>query len=255
LTNNKVIYIYYGSDVAGGQENAAGVWDSNYQGVYHMSDIPTGAAGDIEDSKNAHDGTSQGGMNAASQVTGKIAGSLNFDNSNDYIDCGDGWMEDPGLSQMTVEAWIYKDAAGDDRVAAKSSSGTGGDPTYLWSLGVADQTVRVRLHSASPWSWDAGSITYTNWWYVAFTYNDNTNELKIYRNNAVTTVSTSGAIGSAANSVLIAENSPVAGASRLFDGRIDEMRFSNLARSQDWMTTAYNNMNNPSGTSGGEEAV
>jgi FlaG/FlaF family flagellin (archaellin) len=246
LSAGTTVNMFYGAqDIAAPTENPTGVWDSNYQGVYHLSDIPTGAAGDIEDSKNAHDGTSQGSMNAADQVTGKVSGSLDFDNSNDYINCGDGWMEDPGLSQMTVEAWVYKDAAGDDRVAAKTDSGSPGTSGYLWSLGVADTTVRVRTHTSVP-SYDGGAITYGNWWYVAFTYNDNTNELKIYRNEAVTSTSATGAIGSNSEPVRIAENddNPV-GNSRLWDGRLDEVRFSNVARSQDWIISGYRNTNNP----------
>jgi hypothetical protein len=32
-----------------------------------------------------------------------------------------------------------------------------------------------------------------------------------------------------------------------FDGLIDEARVSSVARSQDWLTTEYANMNNPAG--------
>ncbi|WP_297696753.1 DUF2341 domain-containing protein, partial [uncultured Eudoraea sp.] len=40
------IYMYFGNASATNQENAAGVWSSNYTGVYHLDQAPDGTAGD-----------------------------------------------------------------------------------------------------------------------------------------------------------------------------------------------------------------
>jgi uncharacterized repeat protein (TIGR02543 family) len=252
-TTNTVLYMFYGATgISSPTENPTGVWDSNYQAVYHLKEDPSDTAPQIMDSTgNNRDGTSQGSMTSGDQVAGKVDGSLDFDNSNDYINCGDGFME--GISQMTVEAWTYKrDASGDDRIAAKTSSGNPGDSTYLWSLGVGGNIIRVRLLGTGPtYSFDGATITQNTWYHIAFTYdsaNPGGQGLKIYRNGVAThTYSKAGAIVGATNDVLIAENAPPPGGanSRLWNGIIDEVRLSNTVRSTDWIQTEYNNMNNP----------
>ena len=49
-TSDTRIFMYYGNDTAVNQQNVAGVWDTNFVGVYHLSETPTGAAGEIKDS-------------------------------------------------------------------------------------------------------------------------------------------------------------------------------------------------------------
>jgi hypothetical protein len=47
------IYMYFGNSDATNQQNAAGVWSSNYVGVYHLGESPTGAAGELADSSGS----------------------------------------------------------------------------------------------------------------------------------------------------------------------------------------------------------
>ena len=49
-TDPTVIYVYYGNANAPDGSNVTDTWDSNYKGVWHLSDIATGYAGDFKDS-------------------------------------------------------------------------------------------------------------------------------------------------------------------------------------------------------------
>jgi hypothetical protein len=63
------LFMYYGSATATNQESAAGVWSSNYVGVYHLGESPTGAAGELVDSSGSgNHAMTEGGMNASDSV-------------------------------------------------------------------------------------------------------------------------------------------------------------------------------------------
>ena len=108
------IYLFYGNSSIGTfqgdvtSNGVAGVWDNNYQGVWHLKEDPSGSAPQIADStSNSNEGTMNGGMTTTDQVAGQVDGSLDFDGSNDWFNLGDavGLHMDQSQS-MTFSAWI-----------------------------------------------------------------------------------------------------------------------------------------------------
>src|SRR5207247_11435639 len=91
------IYIYYGnSDITSSTQNPTGVWDTNFQAVWHMNQNPStaastncaGAAGTKElcdSTTNNLDGDSIGSMTAADLVAAKIGDGIDFDGTVDAI--------------------------------------------------------------------------------------------------------------------------------------------------------------------------
>jgi len=82
------IYMYYGNGaISCDPSNPAGVWNSNYKGVWHLEEDPAtaGTDGIIDSTSNANHGTDNGSMNASDQVDGKIGKALDFDGSDDYL--------------------------------------------------------------------------------------------------------------------------------------------------------------------------
>ena len=73
------ITMYYGNSTMEAQENPSGVWDSNYKGIWHLSEDPTGTI--YDSSFNGNNGTSAGTWTSGDQLPGPIDGSLNFDSS------------------------------------------------------------------------------------------------------------------------------------------------------------------------------
>ena len=93
-----IFYLYYDSGQAdnttyiGDTTDAAAqsVWDSNFVGVWHMSQDPSGGAGAIKDSTpHVNHGTSDGTMLTEDLVDGKVGKGIDFDGGDDYIDIGD----------------------------------------------------------------------------------------------------------------------------------------------------------------------
>jgi hypothetical protein len=98
------IYIYYGSGGADG-ENATGVWDANFQAVYHMVDL--------------NDSTSNGnnltGQNSpTSGQTGKVYQCYDFElDDSEYADLASGVVT---VAPITFEAWVNLESAVDTAV-------------------------------------------------------------------------------------------------------------------------------------------
>ena len=108
--SDTVIYIYYGnSDVASSTQNVSAVWDSNYTGVWHLNESPAnGVTGHDDSTGNPNDGTPQlfGGVaGSTTDAAGKIGGADEFDGTNDYLDVGN-LQSLAGSSGLTASFWF-----------------------------------------------------------------------------------------------------------------------------------------------------
>ena len=82
---------------------AQNVWDDNFVAVYHMAQDPSiGGACILESTSNSKHGTPYGSMTSSNLVNGVLGKALDFDGSDDYIDCGN----NPTLNNYTFEALI-----------------------------------------------------------------------------------------------------------------------------------------------------
>jgi len=244
-----ILYLYYdvdhpdNTDYVGDTDStpAENVWDNNYVGVWHLKENPNGTAPQIKDSTlNDNDGTSNGSMNISDQVSGKIDGSLDFDNYDDYINVGDVNSDD--WTAITVEGWIYHRDTGDDRVVCKSVGTAIADHTF--SLGVPTDTIRVRLGTdglgGGTTSHDtSGFITPNTWTHVAFSWNSADATLRFYGDGQSRgSASKDGdTIKNSSQVVCIANVDTVN--DRYFNGIIDEVRISNTTRSPAWVKASY----------------
>jgi hypothetical protein len=86
-TTDTDIYLYYGNSGASNQQNATSVWDSNFVAVQHLNEDPStsGLLPILDSTNNKLDATSSGTLTSGSQVNGQIAGSLQFDGTDDYV--------------------------------------------------------------------------------------------------------------------------------------------------------------------------
>ena len=247
------IYMYYGNASAGNQENITAVWDSNYLAVWHLREDPSGAAPQMLDStSNNYDGTSEGSWVTANQVAGLIDGSLDFNSGIDKIKAGtfDVVAGGSGDNGMTLEAWVYSDEHRDGRFISKAA---GTDTSqHWWMLNAvpsgADSYLRFRLKLDGTTTALQATLPDTfpigQWVHTVATY-DGSN-MRIYQDaSQVASTAASGTI-SMDNSVAVAiGNQPTDAGDRRFDGRITEVRISNIARSSDWIQTEYNNHKYP----------
>jgi hypothetical protein len=253
------VYMYYGdSTVNCPTENPTAVWDSNYQGVYHLKEDPSGTAPQIYDSTvNSNDGTSNGSMTSGDQVSGQIGGSLDFDSTNDYINMGN-YMSS-GVSQVTMEAWVKKTDADDTRVVSKSDGTSAGGTQHKMTLRLSGSSppVSARLNTDNNVGVDlvsAGTVPADTWTHVAWTYDGSA--VRFYIDGASSncqlggnggagnSCTPTGNIISSTRDIVIGNNDNIPN-SRFFGGIIDEVRISDTARSADWIATQVTNHSNP----------
>lgn len=266
IDNNITICMYYGNPSATNGENVNAVWDNNYVMVHHLQETDIdGGAGDIKDSTaNGNDGTTDGSMNSADQVAGKIDGSFDFDESDDYTDHGDINALD-GLTGLTVSGWVKWEGTVSNMGGSKSiiRKQTTGDVPGVFALGGGWDTAPQNLAGFyvydGSWIYSGDGTTNIadgNLHYVAGVYDnvnviiyvDGKNETKAPHSTALASDTDKVYIGGYDN---VAKNNPL----ELWNGVLDEIRASNTARSTAWINQTYQMTNNPSAfvTFGNEE--
>ncbi|MBN1674646.1 MAG: DUF2341 domain-containing protein [Kiritimatiellae bacterium] len=254
LTNGAAhtVYVYYGSPAAASEPgNPAGVWDANYMGVWHLDEI----TGDHADS-TANGNTGTVGGAPIQDIDGRIGVADDFDAANDYVQAtANATLNVYGKSQMTVEAWVRPEGVGENsygRIVSKVASTGDSDIGYdfhVREIAAAGVLVKVHVDQATTAAYrKSADYLLTNLWHhVAFTYNeDGDNAIKLYFNGALTTGGTdtagAGAItDDGAYNLRIGNQSDV----RTFDGQIDEVRISDIARTADWIATCHTNQAAP----------
>ena len=236
-----VIYMYYGHDTTGDQQDATNVWDSNYKMVQHLQET-TGGANAIQDSTaNTNHGTDNNTPTLG--ATGQIDGAISFDGTNDDITVADSSSLDIS-GNITLEAWVKPIlSTGHSRVVIKSHT-SWTLPYYMYALWVHQDGLGFGLSDGADRYWGGevkGSLSDNVTQYIAGTYDGSQQKWYINGSN-VATDNLSITLGTNAENLLIGR---AIDASTLFTGTIDEVRISNTARSADWLLTSYNNQNSP----------
>ena len=141
------IYMYFGNSASSSQENPSGVWD-NYVGVYHLSESPTGASGELNDSSGSgNHATTEGSMDASDSVTTAIGQGLSFDGSDDMIRITDSASLDTINDEATFSLWInWVDAAdGGHQIVMASSNRYSDTDGYEWASQGSGITSSIRM--------------------------------------------------------------------------------------------------------------
>jgi len=235
------IYMYFGNSLASNQENAQNVWDDDYIMIQHLNET---SGTHIDSTQYGNSGTIRG--NTDQTVSGIISGADEFDGSNSGIDISSSSSLDT-LDHMTTEAWFFADNISSNEVIATFFRDTN-DRTYLW---YDDPGAGFRVWEDINNSNDfeaTTSFTPTNevWYHIAWTI-DGT-DWKIYI-NGVEQGSTSDSLtmfdlGDGFTTV-IGERWNGSQGDRTWNGVLDEVRISDIARSPDWLLTQYNNQFSP----------
>lgn len=269
-TNTDYVWVYYGKSGASDGQNATGVWDSNFKGVWHLDETVTdeGTTADvyIDSTSNTNDGDQSGPDDAV----GQISNGQTFDNSNDYINANSAAGID-GFTQKTISLWVKRTsiATAETLVAKNGVSGTASGWTMeIRQDGGSNGPNKIRFNEGFPNAQEVGlwygSTNLTNtsaWYHIALTYDNSStsNDPIIYVNgvaDSVTEVYTpAGSVVSDANNDLVFGYDDYWNASP-HDGMLDEIRYSNNIRSADWVEAEYLfSVNNSKYTYGTEEGV
>lgn len=160
---------------------------------------------------------------------------LEFDGTDDVINCGSGATLDALTGTITIDAWVKPDSAGENTLG--NIAGFGGFNIWLRMEGTTACGFRIYVgtvgkSAVSP----TGSVSYGSWHHVVGVFNG-TNVL-IYVDNVLTTGdATAGPIDAhAADSFLIGDN---AGSNRGFDGPIGPVRVYSVAANAATVANRY----------------
>lgn len=250
------LFIYYGNGgISSSQQNVDGTWDVNHIAVLHLQESGNGSDDEFLDSSgNGHHGTGGGLAGSgdpagtpARSAGGKIGFAQEFDDdvTSDVIrlDVFSGYAS---WTALTVECWIRKDDNGDDRIFTHSWGTVATD--IVWNLGKFGgfAKVRMRTDTTAEIGFTAGALATGVWQHFAFTWDAaDADTLRNYV-GGTQTGSTTVAGANLYNSPVVAE--PAIGNNdiqdRGFDGRIQECRLSNVARSAGWLNTSIANADN-----------
>jgi hypothetical protein len=247
-SSDDVIYMYCGNGSAteppaDSTYGAQNVWTNGYEAVYHLHD-------NFNDSTGNHNATNNGSVDMAGQVA----------DGQDFIPADEiqaGTWSVSG-SAITVQAWFNPDdlLQDDPRMVSKATGG-GGTQEHVFMLGLGgtgEQYLRTRIKTGTSdvtgtttLVASSNPLTAGTWYHAAVTYNGA--NIILYRNGVNSaSVGKTGSLRENLWNVSIGNhpgNTSTSWASA--DGKLDEVRISSEARSGDWLTTEYNNQNNPSG--------
>ncbi len=247
-TVDTVIYMYYdNSSISTTQENATGVWDSNFKGVWH-SEQTSGTA--LSDSTSgAKNGTKQTATRP-NPATGKIGGAQDYaSTTSDYVNANNS-ATSIASGSYTLSFWF--------KPRNNFISSTTGMSMFTLADSPSSNDIRIRLVNGTgkmdlyaskqtPYSAVSATTTETSWtggtWYFATASFSSTNAMRLFRNGVAdgTNVATTRGTGNAAEF-----DFGRGWDGFYFDGSMDEIRISNSERTPGWITTEYNNENSPS---------
>lgn len=248
-SSDDVIYMAYGqAGINTDQTDKNNVWNSAYKLVEHQPDGTTLTV--LDATSGANNGTINGGTTA---TTGKVDGGAIFDGTGDYITVANESNFDD-VSAITVEGWVWVDVGSSGVWITKSNAGSVADGG--WGFDYAGFTAGqieffITDGAGGRYLFGGAAMSTGAWHHVAATWDaalsGNTRmKLKIDGvNQTLTYNSNASPSGIAANNTAVTIGAYGNG-SGTFAGKTDEVRFSNVVRSDGWILTQYNNQNSPS---------
>jgi hypothetical protein len=240
ISDRTVIYMYYGNScMTASTQNASGVWDSNYKGVWHLNQA-TGVTA-VDSTSNANSAVPNSGNPTAS--TGQIGGALTFASPSRLVIAANASLDLTSATtpNWTMSAWVNPSNYSNTKWPIIYSDGS-----YRASMGLSSVETGTdgRIEN---WINDNKALYSTSaaplgsWTYVAVTRTDSTTTFyfngSVNGSPATLLAVTNGNVGSGIG----ADGTGAIDATEQFLGLIDEVRVSNTVRTAGWILTEYNN--------------
>jgi hypothetical protein len=233
-TNQINICMYYGNQTKPVYQNKENIWDENYLAVYHLSESSFDKV--IKDSSdNNYDLISYGSMTQSNSIVSLIGNAIDFDGINDKLEnINFDWNHS---GPVTLELWNF----------VKTE-----DVKNSWAVGFKP-TGNERFSNHIPWS---NNFIYFDYGTCCSTGRVSQSYLS-YLNSWTYSVMRSEGIGGFNQDILLNMDSVISkktsdGPTSILQdfsigaiynsyhkGKIDEVRISNITRSNDWLKQSY----------------
>lgn len=225
MVSNQVIRAFWRNAEAGAPGSAT-VWDAGFRGVWHLSDTLNDAT------TNANNGVSTGSV----ATNGVISGGRFFGGSA-FIDCGNNASLNFTNNQLTLSAWIKPNAISGNAIISKAYGATHPSPYYSWVLYTVSSGLHCRIDATSA---TKGTLSLGPWQHTTAVYNGSLVTLFIDGQSV-------GSFAKSGNLQLTPRNVRIGGRDtsvlgEFFNGALDEVRVSSVARSADWVSAERDTM-------------
>ncbi|MFX0030669.1 MAG: LamG-like jellyroll fold domain-containing protein, partial [Candidatus Hermodarchaeota archaeon] len=247
---NTIIRMYYGNSTMGSRENPEGVWNSDYNGVWHLKENPTDPAPQFFDSTlNNNDGTADN-LTSDNQKPGIIDGSLSIEDNSDINERHINISHSISLQLSTdimVSSWVKTPTGHNTNTADIILAKWGGIPgsQNYWLGKFSNTEIAYYVNNQTEFvSADLSLINDGYWHHIVGLADANNNSINIYIDGIKVNSSYYSGTSTLGNTDLHIGNSPVV-EDQEWIGCIDEVRISNVVHSSDWISTEYNNQYNP----------
>ena len=244
---DKTIYIYFGGPTSTDQQNITATWESNYKGVYHLSEDPGGSSPQFKDStSNALNLTVAGSGGTMTSATGQIGTGINNTWANQYSGhyAASSGTPGTGTGDATVSGWIKLTgnlATTDGNfqfLFGRPNAGYPYSATYVFLrdnlkiTGAVNQEGGVMSDSPTV-------LSLNTWYYVTLTRNGSSDVLYLNGNPELTYADP---YGPPRDTSTFNISQSIYGSDTFYD----EVRMSAGGRSADWVKTEYYNQVSPS---------
>ena len=227
-TTNTDIYMYYGKSDATDGQDTNNVWDSNFKGVWHLLN-------GNDSTINSNNGAVRSGIISTNDV--KIVSGYIFPGvatstiSTNYTPTGSVHTAGAWVNFSDITSWHsllgVHDAANHRMFIDQSAGGAS------LSVGLGNKYQTINLESP---------LVTGQWYYISATGNGSTGNLYVNGNRVGNSFSYSQT-GNNADELIIGARTYWGAWQGYFSGVIDEIRYSNIARSAEWIKFEYNNIN------------
>lgn len=196
------------------------VWDDNFVMVQHMADT----ASLVKDSTNKDNDGKKYAPDEPTETTGQIGNAQDFDGTDDSVDCGN----DTTLqgTTLTVSFWWYPTTTNTECLVTKKYNDN--LDSYGWATySLFGNRLYVRSHGTSQFY---ATFTKDGWIFCTAVINEENSSIFI------NSTKTSGSLDPIDNQYMGNLKMSI---TNPFNGKMEEVRVSNLARSDAWIKADY----------------
>jgi len=243
LTSNSTITAWWSGSVptAPACTTNGSTWTNGFAAVYHLNEV----AAPRHDSAG-YDSilTSYGTAAVTFTNAGVVGGAAAFPTSNNYLGTPE-QAELDGMTQLTLEGWAYT-LVSDTTARAIISKRTSGSSAYCYALTLGITTagslsLDVNNNSGGRHTFNVG-FPAGRWVHVTAVFDGVSKQIWMYMNGVSVGAPQSDASTSIASASSALQLGELGGnAATDWNGMLDEVRISNLARSSNWVWATYLN--------------
>ena len=230
-----LVYVHYNNASISTAQNTGSlapshVWDSNFLAVYHLGNGTTLNVNDV--TSNAANGTNIGTTPAG---TGLIDGDASLNGTSQYIT-----LPSLTIGPLTISACVKSGTTASINSITRVTPGSGfrGAGLYAWSTGKFALYGGIDFNSSGADLQSTTNVSTSNFQCVDGTWASGTARI-LYINGAAENNDT-GNLGTTNSSTFSIGNDNF---SQYFQGGIDQVEISNVARSAAWIAAKWANVN------------